>query len=361
MGRLELALLGTPEVRHAGQVLTFPTRKALGLLIYLVVEGGLHSREKLTALFWPESEEDRARASFRRALALLRQALGEPRDRSHLLAAGDRLGCDVTADVVCDLHLFQAATQLTRQVAPSPRLLRTSLQSAAASYRGEFLDQFSLPDAPDFEDWVRMQRAHWHRTMEDIFDHLTQAQEEAGALAEALETASRWRKEAPLNERVYTRLMRLHSAVGDRGAALRVYADCQAMLAAEFQAVPAPETEALAKRIRSQTPPPSGNLHAAARSSSALLESPLVGREREYTTLRQQYLKTSHHQAQVVVLLGEAGIGKTRLAAEFLPWAAAQGADILQGRAFEAGGRLPYQPLMEAMRRRLERENAPDD
>lgn len=53
----------------------------------------------------------------------------------------------------------------------------------------------------------------------------------------------------------------------------------------------------------------------------------------------------------MVVLIGEAGIGKTRLATEFLTWAAAQGADILHGRAFETGGRLPYQPLVEALRR----------
>ena len=58
---------------------------------------------------------------------------------------------------------------------------------------------------------------------------------------------------------------------------------------------------------------------------------------------------------------GEAGIGKTRLATAFLGWAAANGADILQGRAFEPGNHLPYQPLVESLRNRLERENAPDD
>jgi hypothetical protein len=58
---------------------------------------------------------------------------------------------------------------------------------------------------------------------------------------------------------------------------------------------------------------------------------------------------------------GEVGIGKTRLASEFLAWAQAQGADMLVGWAFEAEGRLPYAPLVGALRSRLERENAPDD
>jgi predicted ATPase len=66
-------------------------------------------------------------------------------------------------------------------------------------------------------------------------------------------------------------------------------------------------------------------------------------------------------QPQVVLVVGEAGIGKTRLAEEFVAWARAQGAEVLSGHAFEMGGRLPYQPLVELLRARLEAENAPED
>src|SRR6266516_7707344 len=51
MGQLGIALLGTPDVAHAGGVLALPSRKALALLAYLAVEGGLQSREKL-AMLW---------------------------------------------------------------------------------------------------------------------------------------------------------------------------------------------------------------------------------------------------------------------------------------------------------------------
>src|SRR6266700_3651569 len=77
MGRLQLALLGTPQVRHCERTLTFPTRKALALLMYLVTKENLHSREKLTALLWPQSDEEHGRMTLRRTLALLRQALAE--------------------------------------------------------------------------------------------------------------------------------------------------------------------------------------------------------------------------------------------------------------------------------------------
>src|SRR5204862_6369868 len=64
---------------------------------------------------------------------------------------------------------------------------------------------------------------------------------------------------------------------------------------------------------------------------------------------------------RAVFLGGEAGIGKTRLATEFLAWAEVEGPDVLQGRAFETGGHLPYQAVIEALRPGIERENAPDD
>jgi hypothetical protein len=54
MSHLHLRLLGEPEVRHDDVVLHFPTRKTLALLVYLVVEGGQHTRKDLTARFWPE-------------------------------------------------------------------------------------------------------------------------------------------------------------------------------------------------------------------------------------------------------------------------------------------------------------------
>ena len=56
---------------------------------------------------------------------------------------------------------------------------------------------------------------------------------------------------------------------------------------------------------------------------------------------------------QVVLIQGEPGIGKSRLAKEFLAWAAAQGADVLRGRAFETSAQLPYQPIAAALRERL--------
>jgi tetratricopeptide (TPR) repeat protein len=129
------------------------------------------------------------------------------------------------------------------------------------------------------------------------------------------------------------------------------------MLAAEFGAKPTPEIEALAARIRASAPP------RRPRERVALALTPLdisfVGRTEEFKRLMTAYHMARSGQTQVVILMGEAGIGKTRLAVEFLQWATARGADILQGRAFETGGELPYQPLAQLLRQYLDQEMDP--
>lgn len=92
----------------------------------------------------------------------------------------------------------------------------------------------------------------------------------------------------------------------------------------------------------------------------ARLPVPLVGRAAEFGQLAETFNMATAGRPVVTLLQGEAGIGKTRLATEFLAWAGAQGADVLSGRAFETGGRVPYQPLVDALRPRLEREAAPN-
>src|SRR6266702_1237669 len=374
MGDLCFTLLGPPEVRHADQVLLFSTRKELALLIYLAVEGRVHSRKKLSEQFWPEGDAGHGRAALRITLLHLRHMLGEGADVfpvPHLLIKHDTLGLDLTSALELDLHILLEActsarastgTTLTMPEVARRRLL-AQLQRATGLPRGEFLEGFSLRDAPAFDDWVRFQREYWHLRTNEVFDRLSQMQFEAGELEAAIETVSRWLVLAPLHEDAYRRLMRLHFAAGDRAAALHAYDTCRALLATGMQTEPTPETVALASRMRAVAPPrrKEAPTRAAALSPAMLLDGPLLGRTAELSTLIKLYHVAQRGQTQVVLLEGEVGIGKTRLATEFLAWAETEGADVLQGHAFETGGQLPYRPVIEALRPRIERENAPDD
>jgi predicted ATPase/DNA-binding SARP family transcriptional activator len=375
MGHLHLSLLGTPEVRHAGRLLKFRTRKELALLVYLTVEGGKHSREKITALFWPDSDEPQGRATLRRTLTDLRDTLEDV--SAHLLIERDFLSFQAQGDTELDLALVERASNLASselQPALNTAELLRALEQAARLYRGHFLEGFSSGDTPDFEDWTRLQREIWYRRAEDIFDRLSRLQFENRAFARAIETTLHWIAQDALNEAPQRRLMQSYAAAGDRNAALRAYENYRLRLAEELHAKPAEETEALAMSIRAQVAASAVTFEsregAYTRQAPSMisgarkrgeLATPLVGRTNEYTRLIECYQRAQSGHAQVVMLKGEAGIGKTRLAGEFLAWAAAQGAEVLPGRAFEAGGRLPYQPLVEALRGRIERENSPDD
>jgi DNA-binding SARP family transcriptional activator len=373
-GTLHFALLGPPQVYHGGQVLAFPSRKALALLLYLAVEEGKHARKMLSELFWPESDAAHARSALRTTLLELRDVLMKdaiPAERTgldripHLHIDRDMLSLDMTTGVSLDLHTLQAAWVLARDAARVTATLPeethlTQLQEATRLSRGAFLDGFFLHNAQGFDDWTRFQREYWHLRMQLVFDQLSSLYENAGEFDQAIAVINRWLALTFLNEEASQRLMRLHLATGNRVAALQAYEAIRALLASEMHAEPTPETLALAARIRA-TAPAHHTQQRISGVSSPFLVAPFVGRTREYGLLLEHFYLARQGQTQVVLLEGEAGIGKTRLATEFLDWAVAQGADVLRGQACESTRRLSYQPFIEALRPRIDRENAPED
>src|SRR2546430_14511981 len=92
-----------------------------------------------------------------------------------------------------------------------------------------------------------------------------------------------------------------------------------------------------------------------------LVKLPLMGRASAFNQLIGSFQQAQQGQPQAVLVVGEAGIGKTRLVTEFVAWAQSQGAEVLSGYAIAMGGRLPYQLPVEALRQRMQAENAPEN
>src|SRR6266581_1052131 len=374
MSTLKVALLGPPEVSHRDHRLTFPDSKGLALLAYLATEGGVHERQKLTRLLWPESDMAHGRTALRITLLHLRRILEEdtsPEGESHVLITHDTLGLDLASGIDLDLHALETAWKLMHAL-PTPvappfiegvkgevrRTLIARLQSAATLYRGGFLQDFTLRNTLDFDNWVGMQQGYWYQRIEHVFDWLSHLQSAEGEIEQAIATVERWRCFDPLNEDISLRMMQLHFLTGNRIAALKTYETYKDVLMTELSAKPSRKLVALAEVLRNAFPPRGAYSGAGSCTTTArpLLNVPFVGRGAEASHLMSLYEQASSGHPQVALLEGEAGIGKTRLAAAFLGWVKAQGAEVLEGRAFQTSQRLSHQPLIEALRTRLEQE-----
>src|SRR5438128_4753844 len=291
MGVLRLAVLGPPEVFHDESRLTFGLRKAQALLLYLAVEGGLHSRSKLAAFLWPDSEPYDARTALRNALLLLRSLLdnldASASPHSHLLSLRDLLGLDPQAPLELDLAVVQRAytaaqRHSTLPAEPQRAALAAKFQQALALVRGPFLDGFWLGEESPFDEWVLQAQQQWQVRLHLLLDRLSSWQEEGRELEQARATLTRWLAVDPLAEEASRRLMRVDLALGDPSAAWQVYATLRARLAEELRVQPSAETVALAEQIRANAAARRGSTPArptAVESGSpGDLVAPLVGR-----------------------------------------------------------------------------------
>jgi len=240
---VRLRLLGGTELLGADgkpvlRVLRQP--KSLALLSYLAIAHpvGFQRRDRVLFLFWPDSDEHRARAALRKSTYRLRQALGS----NVVQSRGDaELGVD-PALLWCDVRALELALEQGR------------LDEALALYRGPLLDGFHLDGAsPEFERWLEAEKTGLQRTMAEATWDGAAGRENAGDLRAAAKLARRAFDLAPPDGERLRRLLEVLDAAGDRGGALRAYERHADWLAKEYGADPPPETIKLVERIRSRS------------------------------------------------------------------------------------------------------------
>ncbi|HLY83888.1 MAG TPA: BTAD domain-containing putative transcriptional regulator, partial [Acidimicrobiales bacterium] len=292
----------------------------LALLAFLVVEAGRpQRRETLAELLWPDHDPRAARHSLSQALFCLRQLLDDSIDQPLLLLTRTSVQFAPATDHWVDVDAFQSLLNRRRRHHPSRGVLcvqcATSLQQAVELYRGDFLAQLSLPDAPEFDEWVLQCRAAFlHQTvgaMDDLIDY----HDRRGELDEAASYARRQLALDPLREESHRHLMRLLARRGERGAALAQYEQCRQLLRDEMGVEPDAATTRLHQRLRDRVEGSSAAAPANARQPprGELPDSPtpFVGRNTEVARLTELIFAT---KARLVTIVGPGGIGKTRLA-----------------------------------------------
>jgi len=250
---VEFRILGALNLLGAGgheltSVLAQPKRVALLAYLAAATPRRLRRRDSLLALFWPELDQEHARAALRQALHGLRHALGD----GVLVTRGDEdIGLD-HAQIRCDVVEFARAAH------------DGQLTDALDLYRGDLLEGFFIRGAPEFEQWLDHERAQLKAVALHCATVLAERSQARGDLSESAQWARRALRIAPLDEPALQRLIRTLDQSGDRAGALEAYAGFAKRLAAELEADPAPETQALAGAVRAR----------AATLASAVAELP---------------------------------------------------------------------------------------
>jgi DNA-binding SARP family transcriptional activator len=331
---LSLQVLGPVTLQRDGLGLPLTVRKCAALLVLLAV-GGPISRPQVVALLWPALDQCQGRRNLRRELARLRE-LGAG---AAVVADGDRLALDPAVAV--------DATAWDRLTDPD---------AALSLWRGPLADSLVVDEAPPFMDWLAVERERCHCRWREHLDASVEASLAAGCTQDALAKLDRLLADDPLQERHHRRVMRLLADSGRREDALARYRQCRDLLHAELGLAPTAETEALAAAVAGTIPADPGPALAVpllppisvSRSllpmqSPARLPArlPFVGREDAVA-----WLERAWRAGGLILIEGEGGIGKSRLAVDF---AAAHG-PLALARCRPADAEVPLASLTRALR-----------
>jgi len=370
MAHLCIHMLGPMEVTLDGQAITrFETEKTRALLAYLAVEADRpHHRDALAEMLWPERPAGAAGANLRHTLAILRRAIGDVPDTiatghqakpPFLLATRQTIQFNAASDAWVDVSAFLALLHTTRPTDPPPM---QSLEEAVGLCRGTFLEDVSVTDCAELEEWLLLTRERLRRLALDALHQLSRCHELLGQWDRALQHA--WQEVAlePWDERAQRQVMRLLALTGQRNAALAQYEACRTTLAGELGVEPETETTQLFERIRDgkvEVSPPAREHAAPPRLPRFMLESAresaapvFVARERELSRLGLFLDEALKGTGRVVFVTGGPGQGKTALLGEFTRRATSARPDLLVAwgdcNAYSGAGD-PYLPFRDVI------------
>ena len=326
---LHVQLLGGFRLVYGDSIVTgLKTTRLQSLLAYLILHRNIpQSRQRLAFLFWPDTSEEQARNNLRNLLHFLRRAL--PDSEKFLLADTQTLQWNPQAYIAFDVDQFtQAVTQSSS---------RLELQQAIQFYSGDL-----LPDC--YDDWVQLEREQLRERFIGALEQLIQSLENEREYSLAISYAQRLLQTEPLREETYRQLMQLYAANGERAKALHTYHSCVTLFKRELEVEPGSDIEMLYLRLLK---------NEGQRSLPRLAGTPpLISREREWTILQSVWHSVAKGESHFVLITGETGIGKTRLAEEMIDWAERQGIATATAHCFAAEGELSYAPVIAWLRSR---------
>jgi DNA-binding SARP family transcriptional activator len=339
---LHIRLLGDFSLSYGDHPITgVQSPRLQSLLAYLVLHRGApQSRRHIAYVFWPDASESQARNNLRQFLYELRQRL--PDAEKFLDTDASTVTWKAHNDEILKVDVAQFEHALAESSVAEQRgdvvAVCARLQAAVALYRGDL-----LPGC--YDDWIAGPRDQLRARCVDALRRLARLLEKRRAYGAAIPYAQRMIEFDPLDESAYVDLMRLHALNSDKGAVRRIYEQCVEILRRELGMEPSTTTREWYERVRDAQLSDLQEQHDVNLSTP-----PFVGRQHEWEQLRRSWDRTNAGESHLLLISGEAGIGKTRLAEQLLTWANQQGFANARSRSYAAEGQLTLAPVTEWLR-----------
>ncbi|MGH7428607.1 MAG: AAA family ATPase, partial [Candidatus Methylomirabilaceae bacterium] len=324
--RLQVRLLGAVEIILDGRRLrAFNSLRLQRFLGLIALRRDPQHRSRLAFELWPDSDECQARTNLRKLLHDFRHALPDSGEFVEIDNETVRWIPNGPSEV--DVLRFQDA------------MAAGDFEFAARLYSGDLLPAC-------YDDWVLDERA---KLRAEAYGALVRLTEEAAGRDDhqaAIRHSQRIIDLEPTFEAAVRIQMEAHRALGDRAAALRAYHRYAEVLERDLGVAPGEAIGAMVRQLRAGTV----NRDEVQGKDLAVAESPFVGRDLEWNRLYEAWNTARERGAHLVLVSGEAGIGKSRLALELGRRVRAEGHVVASARAYEAAGRLPWGPVVDLLR-----------
>jgi DNA-binding SARP family transcriptional activator len=326
------------------------TAKTLTKLLATSPGHALH-RDQILEILWPDVDVESALNSFGKALHAARRALEPellPRASSSFLRLSDAIVALDRDRVVVDADEFErlAGRAMQEQSVDAH-------EAALAAYGGELLPE------DRYEDWSEERRGTLATMHARVLRGLAHLLEQRGSFVQAADRLRAVLEQDPSSEDVHRHLMRLYAGMGMRNRAVRQFEVCRELLHRDFGLAPEHETivlyqDVLSDRIERHALPPAPAVPRGGESprppaSGQPPATPFVGRQPVLAYLDERLRRAQEGRGGLILVSGEAGVGKTRLVAEFVADARGHGATVLWGGTGGHANHLAYGPFAAAL------------
>ena len=355
---IEFRLLGPLEVSRGGRSLSIAGKPAALLALLLVHANEVVSTDRLIDGLWGNTPPKSAAKLVQGYVSHLRRSLTAGNDEE---GGDEALVLTRPSGYLLRLDEGQLDAERFRTLLDQARTaLAEGAADVAAQILGDALDLWRGPPLADFayEPFARDEIAQLEELRLIGLEERVEAALAVGRHAELVGELEALIAHHPVRERLRAQLMLALYRCDRQSEALQAYQDARRLLVEELGLEPSRRLRDLEQAILRQDPALDRALPRAApgaadlgqQASGGRVGSVFVGREKELETLQRALGDALAGRGRLLVIAGEPGIGKSRLAEELARAAADSRAEVVWGRCWEAGGAPPYWPWVQGIR-----------